>query len=169
MDSIDCPENDDADCMNIRAATIADHPALYALGLATPEFQVGAEGPFMEPDEFLSAIENPHGTFLLAEDGQVILGFVYASRQDVERGPRTSWACLVYLVVESAHRKRGVARKLYTACINDLRTHGVRSVYAWANTESDGSIVSFLKKEGYAAGHRYVWMDKDIGIQQDAS
>lgn len=148
--------------MTIRKALSKDFESLYALGLSTPEFRVGAAGEFMERDEFLSAIENPTGTFLLAELSPKILGFTYASWKDIERGPRTKWTCLVYLVVKPEYRKQGVAQKLYDACVQDLRQHGITSVYGWANIESDGSIVKFLEKQGYSKGHKYVWMDKEL-------
>lgn len=148
--------------MNVRIAEKKDFSELYALGLATPEFRVGAEGEFMEEGEFLSAIENPNGTFLQAEEEATIIGFIYASWRDIERGPQTTWACLVYLVVESRYRKQKVAQKLYDTCLKELQQHKITNVYGWANSESDGSIIRFLKKQGYQQGHKYIWMDKKI-------
>lgn len=148
--------------MKIRKASSQDLIKLHTIGLATPEFKVGAKGEFMEQDEFLSAIENPNGTFLLAEEGQEVVGFIYASRKDVERGPRTKWACLVYLVVKPKYRKQRVAQQLYGTCVEELRNHGISSIYAWANIESDNSIVKFLEKQRFSRGHTYVWMDKTL-------
>jgi len=65
--------------MRIQAAHAEDLKTLYELGLATPEFRVSSNGAFMEEDEFLSAIENPDGTFLLAETEGVVAGFLYAT------------------------------------------------------------------------------------------
>ena len=148
--------------MNIRKAAVKDFEALYQIGLATPEFKVSASGEFMEPDEFLSVIENPFGTFLLAEDDGVPVGFFYANRKSDDRGLRTKWACLVYLVVKLEYRKQGVAQMLYDACIKELKTHGVTNVYGWACAESDGGIIRFLEKQGFSEGHKYIWMDKKI-------
>ena len=116
----------------------------------------------MERDEFLSAIENSDGTFLVAEADEKIVGFMYANRGDVERGPQTKWACLVYLVVRPEYRKKGVAQELYDACVKELKNHGITNVYGWASSESDGSIMKFLKKQGFDEGHKYIWMDKEI-------
>lgn len=148
--------------MLIRPATKEDFVSLYKLGLETPEFKVSEGSSFMDEDEFLSAIENPNGTFLMAEDGGAVAGFIYASRQDFERAPVTKWACLVYVVVSPNKRKHGIAQALYAACIQDLKTHGITKVYGWASVEGDGSIISFLKKNGFAEGHKYVWMDREI-------
>ena len=148
--------------MNIRAATTEDFESLYELGLATSEFKVSSSGEFMEPDEFLSSIENPHGTFLLAGYNEEVIGFIYADRRDAERAPKTKWACLVYLVIKPEHRKKGVAQKLYDACGAELKRHGITRVYGWANAESDGSVIAFMKKNGFDEGHKYLWMDKEI-------
>ncbi len=148
--------------MTIRPATKNDFDALYALGKETPELSVGAEGPFMEPDEFLSAIENPRGVFLLAETDDEIAGFVYANTEDIERPTAMAWACFVYLAVAKNFRRRGIAAALYDACVAELKARGVKNVYGWANIESDGAIVQFLKKRGFAEGHAYRWMDKEI-------
>lgn len=146
----------------LRTATASDFATLYALGKATPEFKVGATGEFMESDEFLSAITSPHSVFLLAEADGAIVGFIYVNTQDIERGLKTQWACLVYLVVSPMYRKQGVAKQLYDAAVMELKAFGVTALYTWANTESDGSIISFMEKQGFATGHTYRWMDKKI-------
>ncbi|MBI2476571.1 GNAT family N-acetyltransferase [Candidatus Uhrbacteria bacterium] len=147
----------------IRSASKQDFDALYELGLTTPEFQVSSSGPFMEPDEFAYAIESPHGVFLVAEsEKEGLIGFIYANRQDPERGPVTQWACLVYLVVKPEYRGRGVAQALYEACVKELKLHDVNRLYGWAEAESNGSIIQFLKKNGFVEGHKYAWMDREI-------
>ena len=148
--------------MYIRKATAGDFEALYKIGLATPEFKVSASGEFMEQDEFLSALEDPLGTFILAESENEILGFIYANRQDPERAPKTKWACLVYLVVTPEYRGRGIAQALYDFCVQELKQCGITKLYGWANSEGDGSIIKFMKKNGFSEGHKYIWMDKEI-------
>src|SRR6266849_6127270 len=118
--------------IKIRTALAKDFEVLYRIGLATPEFKVSSKGEFMERDEFLSAIENPHGLFLLAENNKEIIGFIYASKKDIERGPKSRWACLVYLVVEPAYRQIGIAQQLYKACLEELKNSGITNVYVWA-------------------------------------
>jgi len=63
--------------------------------------------------------------------------------------------------VKPEYRKKGVAQELYDACTKDLKDHGVTRIYGWANTESD-SIIQFMKKNGFAEGHRYIWMDGEL-------
>ena len=145
-----------------RRAEVKDFDALYELGCQTPEFKVSSDNEFMEPEEFVAAIENPSGTLLLAEVDGKITGFIYANRQDLEQAHRTKWACIVYVVIKPEFRKVGIAQKLYDACMMELKNHGISNVYAWANSESDGSILKFMEKNGFSEGHKYVWMDKKI-------
>jgi ribosomal protein S18 acetylase RimI-like enzyme len=147
--------------MNIRKVTTKDFKPLYQLGLETPEFRVSSSGEFMDRDEFLSAIENPKGVFLLAENNGVIAGFIYAKRKDNPELQK-KWACLVYLTIKPEYRRQGIAQRLYDACIEELRQFGINCLYGWANSESDGSIIGFMKKNGFSEGHKYTWMDKEI-------
>ena len=43
-----------------------------------------------------------------------------------------------------------------------MREKGITHFYSWANAEGKGEIIQFLKKEGFAEGHKYVWMDKKL-------
>lgn len=147
--------------MIIRKATKDDFNDLYELGKKTPEFKVSSSSEFMEADEFLAAINDPEGVFLIAED-QCLLGFIYASYTDIERGPKTKWACLVYLTVDEPYRGSGIATGLYHECIHELKKHSVTKVYGWASVEGDRSIISFMEKQGFATGHQYAWVDKEI-------
>ena len=148
--------------MQIRCASSGDLDAIHALGLATPELQVSSSGAFMEREELLSAINELNATFLVAEDADRIIGFVYANHRDPERGPRTTIACLVYLVVQPGLRRIGVAQCLYDACLDELKGHGITSIYGWVHGEPGSPIRTFMERNGFRAGHRYTWMDKDI-------
>ncbi|KKU22538.1 MAG: BzdT protein [Candidatus Nomurabacteria bacterium GW2011_GWA1_46_11] len=148
--------------MIIRAGKSKDFKKLYKLGKVTPELKVSNSLDFMDPDEFLWAIKNPKGVFLIAEVNSKIAGFIYASTSDFERSLSKNWACLVYVVVDKKYRKKGIASKLYKACIKKLKAKGITNIYAWANIESDGAIAKFMKKKRFVKGHKYVWMDKKI-------
>lgn len=148
--------------MTVRTAIPEDFDRLYSLGQATPEFRVSATEPFMAPEEFRSALEHDNGAFVLAEDGDALFGFAYVSWSDLDAPPNGRWACLVYAVVASDQRHRGVATKLYAACTERARDAGATHIYAWANDESDGSMIAFLEKRGFTKGHRYVWMDRKL-------
>jgi N-acetylglutamate synthase-like GNAT family acetyltransferase len=147
--------------MKIRKATSKDFNLLYEIGLKTPEFKVSSSEEFMDKDEFLLAIKSIRGVFLLAEFGQEIVGFIYAHRKD-EPKMQKKWACLTYLVTKPEYRKVGVAQKLYKQCLKELKALGITNLYVWANCESDGSIIYFMKKNGFSEGHKYLWMDKKI-------
>ena len=148
--------------MKIRSASIDDFVELYEIGKDTAELRVSATEEFMDADEFKWSITNPNGCFLVAEEKNKKVGFIYANAKDVERPFEHKYACLVYLVVIPEFRRRGVALKLYLECEKRLSKLGVSNLYGWANAEANGEIVEFMKKQGFAEGHKYVWMDKKI-------
>ena len=115
----------------------------------------------MDEDEFRIVLTHPCSTFLVAREGGQLAGFAYATTNDVERSTRTKWACLVYLVVLPAFRRKGVARQLCDATIAELRRRGITHLYGWANAESP-AILAFMEQRGFALGHRYVWADRRI-------
>jgi len=147
--------------MNIRKATAKDFESLYQIGLDTPELKVSSGEDFMAKDEFLQALESQDGTFLLAEDDDNPVGFIYAHRKD-KPNMEKKWACIVYLVIKPEYRKQGIAQKLYDACLEELKQFGINCVYTWASSESDGGIINFMKKNGFNEGHQYTWMDREI-------
>ncbi|KKP29136.1 MAG: hypothetical protein UR15_C0022G0008 [Parcubacteria group bacterium GW2011_GWA2_31_28] len=69
---------------------------------------------------------------------------------------------LVYLVTLPEFRRKGIAKQLYSECEKRMREKGITHFYSWANAEGKGEIIQFLKKEGFAEGHKYVWMDKKL-------
>jgi predicted N-acetyltransferase YhbS len=148
--------------MNIRLANDSDFPVLYDMGKNTSEFRVSAKEVFMDADEFKFGITDPNSVFLVADQGDSIIGFIYASLIDHDKPLEKQSACLIYMTVLPAFRKQGIAQQLYQACEANLKARGVSGVYGWANIESDGAIVNFLEKEGFAKGHKYMWMDKEI-------
>jgi predicted N-acetyltransferase YhbS len=147
--------------LTIRPATKEDFEALYALGRATPEIQASAQNEFMGPDEFLTAIQNPQGVFLVAKLDQKSVGFIYFDCESW-KGGATRWASLVYVAVAPEHRHAGVAQALYDRGLAELIKRGVQKLYSWAYAEGDQGIIKFFKKQGLVEGHKYVWMDKDL-------
>ena len=146
--------------MNIRPASADDFAELYQIGKNTPELRVSATEEFMDADEFKWSITNPHGVFLVAEDKSKKIGFIYANTRDMERPFEHKYACLVYLVVIPEFRRQGVAQKLHSECEKRLKKFGVTNIFCWANTEANGEIIKFMKRQGFAEGHKYLWMDK---------
>ncbi len=148
--------------MIIRQATVEDFEELYSLGSYTKEFRVSADESFMDRDEFKLRICSGEDVFLVAEVGRKIVGFILFGLNDKDRLLKNRYACLVYLVVEVVYRRKGIAGKLYEEGVRLLRECGITHIYSWATAESDGSMITFLTKKGFAKGHQYVWMDKKI-------
>ncbi len=148
--------------MIIRSATVEDFEELYRLGSQTKEFRVNTTEAFMDEDEFKTRMMSGEDIFLVAEMGSKIVGFVLFGWHDKDRPLKNRYACLVYLVVEVDYRRKGIAGKLYEEGLLRLKEMGITHVYAWANAQSDGSMIKFLKKRKYAQGQQYVWMDREI-------
>ncbi|MBI2666484.1 GNAT family N-acetyltransferase [Candidatus Woesearchaeota archaeon] len=164
--------------MLIRPATPDDFFTLYKIGKETPELRVSATEEFMGAEEFKWSLSDPKWIFLVAEEEsnpeknqendqkiereKSITGFIYAHTEDMEKPYPQKLACLIYLTVLPEFRKRGIAKELYTVCEKNLKTKGITHLYGWAHTEGKGEIISFMKKQGFAEGHEYKWMDKKI-------
>jgi len=147
--------------MAVRLATNADLPKLYQLGLATPEIQVSATEPFMDEDEFLGALKKKENFFVLWEEMGEIVGFIMADTRDQDIGYHNKYGCIIYVVVKPEFRGKGVAKKLYAETERIMKERGMTNLYCWASMESP-EIQKFMKKQGFAEGHRYVWMDKKL-------
>ncbi|MBI2583995.1 MAG: GNAT family N-acetyltransferase [Candidatus Aenigmarchaeota archaeon] len=147
--------------IKIRKAVPSDFEELYEIGLKTPELSVSSDEPFMDKDDFRLRIRDRHNVFLLAEDKGKIVGYVLADGNDADRPLRHRYACIIYLVVIPSYRKRGIAKKLFDACIARLKTLGITHVYAWANAHS-APIQKFLVNHGFKTGKKYIWMDRKI-------
>lgn len=146
----------------IRPAAASDFEALYALAKNTPELKVSATEDFMDPEEFKWSMQDPNGIFLIAEDDGRCAGFIYATFDGKEHAYPQKWACLVYIAIDPAFRKQGIATALYEACAKRLKAQGIAHLYTWAYPGSDGATVAFMKRQGFAEGHQYIWMDKKI-------
>ncbi|MSU75074.1 MAG: GNAT family N-acetyltransferase [Candidatus Magasanikbacteria bacterium] len=148
--------------MSIRRASLKDFNKLYALGEKTPELRVSAIQPFMHPTEFKAAIKNRHGVFLCAREGKTLQGFIYINTRDIERTAIYNEACLVYLVVAKGARGKGMGQALYATARAVLKKKGITHIYAWVTTKNRRRTLAFMKKQGFAEGGSYVWMDREI-------
>jgi N-acetylglutamate synthase-like GNAT family acetyltransferase len=147
--------------MKIRKATLKDFDVLYALGLKTPELRVSATEPFMDRDDFSSRIADKNSVFLLAEEGNKIAGFICANAKDSDRPIKNKYACIVYIAVLPAYRKRGIATKLYNECIKRLKFMGITHVYTWADATSS-PVQKFFLRNNFAQGKPSIWMDRKL-------
>ena len=148
--------------MLIRRANLKDFENLYCIAKKIPEIKVSATEPFMDEDEFKYCFQNKNGIFLVAEENDKILGFIYADAKDSDRPFSNKYGCIVYIAVLPQFRKMEVATKLYVECVKEMKKFGITHLFCWANTEGDGAVVKFMKKHGFEEGHKFVWMDKKI-------
>ena len=148
--------------MNIRPARLEEFEGLYEMGRNTPELRVSATEQFMDKDDFRQRIENPSHIFLVAEQEERVIGFICASTKDEDRPLQNRYACLVYIAILPEFRRQGVAQRLYTECERQLKERNITHFYGWANIEGKGEIIQFLEKQGFAQGHKYLWMDKKL-------
>lgn len=148
--------------MRISKVQPNDFHELYRIGESTPELRVSATEKFMEKDEFSSAITDPHAVFLVAREENKIVGFIYADGQYAEKPFRRKYGCVVYLAVLPGFRRRGIAKMLHGECERRLKKMGITHIYGWASKEGSGTIIPFMKKQGFVEGHGYVWMDKEL-------
>ena len=129
----------DGNSIRIRPAVKADIPAIGRLGALL----VRAHHDF-DPQRFIPATtgtEQGYGSFLgsqldrpdivvlSAEEAGQVIGYTYAGVEGIDymslRGP----AGIVYdIVVDPAHRRRGVGRMLLDAAVTALQAHGARQV-----------------------------------------
>jgi ribosomal protein S18 acetylase RimI-like enzyme len=143
----------------IRAASLADYGALSRLWA-----QVDALHARVRPDYFRSNDGEPRSRreveeLLAARDTAVlaavadeqVVGLVEVSLHDTPREPRLAErrrAHVVDLVVDEAHRRRGIGRALMDAAVSWARQHGATDVVltVWAgNNEAE----AFYRSLGY--------------------
>lgn len=117
---------------DVRKPPPQDIPALYAIGLESPELRVLPDQPFASLEEFVELTSE--GFFLAAYAGDEPVGFIHAF-------PWKRFGCVQYLVVAQAHRGKGFGRALAERAILELRGAGASHIYAWAR---EGSMVNDL-------------------------
>jgi ribosomal protein S18 acetylase RimI-like enzyme len=123
----------------IRRATTCDLPRLGSLGALLVEahhdldpqrFLARTHRTAADYASFLSTkLEDPDAAILVAEAHMNVIGYAYAAVQGYDylslRGPA---GVLHDLIVDPAHRARGVGRLLLNAAVAYLKTHGTPRV-----------------------------------------
>ncbi|MDE1869181.1 MAG: GNAT family N-acetyltransferase [Candidatus Micrarchaeota archaeon] len=138
--------------MLIRRAKASDFKELYSLGKKFPELTV-SEKAFMTKEEFMAAIKNKNGIFLVVEDKGRIAGFSYAAIEG------KTYASMVYNLVTPAYRGLGIGRKLVRERERWLRKKGIRTAYLLGTNRN---IISMMRHMGYKEGKKLVWMEKPL-------
>jgi L-amino acid N-acyltransferase YncA len=127
--------------LGVRRATETDAAAMqaiYAPIVCSTFTSFETREPSVEEmrERLLGAL--PSHPWLVADDDDVVTGFAYASRHR-ERAAY-QWSVDVSVYVHAAHRGRGVGRRLYTALLERLRTHGFVNAYAGIALPNDASV-----------------------------
>ena len=129
--------------MTIRLATAADAAgalAIYAPYVRDTWVSFEAEVPTVE--EMAARIEAaaPRYPWLVADDGGAVAGYAYAG---AHRGRAAyQWSVEVSVYVAEAHRRRGLARRLYGALFDVLRVQGVANAYAGIAQPNAASVAA---------------------------
>lgn len=124
--------------VNVRAATLADLPAIARLGAALIRLHHEAD-----PDRFLSAtpdserqytmigpqLDDPAVVVRVADRAGDVVGFAYAGTLDYDymalRGPA---GALYDIIVDPAHRGSGIGRLLLDTTLSELAARGAPRV-----------------------------------------
>jgi N-acetylglutamate synthase-like GNAT family acetyltransferase len=141
----------------IRKAKTEDIEAIHLLGVSISELKVSNTTEFMSYDEIYHMVLNRDGELLIAEINNRIVGFCYGSL-DRTNGALDGKACLVYIAVVESHRRQGIADRLYTSIVNNLKQRGAKYLYSWANPDSN--IIDFFQKREMQMGESRIWFDK---------
>ena len=114
--------------MTIRAMTIDDYSAVYALWNACLASARDIDDSREAIERFLR--RNPGTSVVAVEEGE-ITGSILCGH-DGRRG------CLYHVAVDAAHRRCGVGQAMVQACLAALRAEGIRKC----------ALVAFTKNEG---------------------
>ena len=138
--------------MNIRPATTADIPAIQLLYQQLDQHHVAIQPDVFQPidanarpDTLLKQwIDNPNTAYLLAEIDNAIVGFVALRQGSPPPYPMfrpRDLALIEDLVVDTAHRDKGIGAALFSAALEWARNRGLQfvqtSVYAANATARD--------------------------------
>jgi len=140
-----------------RARLGSDAAEIRALGVSTPELDVGgARGGMMTLEEIEDSIRLDQ-IWIVAKNNDHVVGFAHINLSDSDRAPRGS-ACLVYFMMAPEHRRAGCGKKLYQFAFAEAYLRGVRHLYTWANS----SAAPFFMKQGLSLGKVCFWMDVEL-------
>ncbi|MBA3234167.1 MAG: N-acetyltransferase [Propionibacteriales bacterium] len=124
----------------VRSATRADAAAIQAI--YTPVVVDSAisfeEAPPDEEEIVRRMLSEPRLPWLVATQGQAVVGYAYASIHRARRAYRWSADCSIYL--REQEWGRGTGRRLYQQLFAELRGLGYVSVFAGIALPNDASV-----------------------------
>lgn len=148
--------------MKVRQAVAGDEPTLAALNAVAQDAHVAAHPEVFRParlrdvtDWFGAFLKSPTAAGWIAEENGAAVGYITVQYQERPEGPFTyarRWGEIDQLVVAPGHRRRGVARVLIEAVVDDARANGVRDVElcVWAFNEDAQAA---FRRLGFAPRH----------------
>ena len=153
--------------MNIRAVTVDDAAAIAGIYRPIVETTIiSFEDVAPDANEMkrrIAAITQTH-PWIVACDGDMVLGYAYGSKHRERYGYRFS--CDVSVYVAEHARGRGVGSALYAQLLDDLAKRGFHRAFAGIALPNDASIalhkrcgfelVGTYKEVGYKFGR---WID----------
>ncbi len=143
----------------IEMATTSHTKDLYQIGLAIPELQLINNRVFMDPDEFLDAIIDPFGVFLVAVEAGRPVGFIYAKQEAVEDGCVPRRAYLMMIAVLPEKRRQGIGKALTRECLSAIKGMGINTVSCYAIAEGKSLGVNLLQRMGFFIGQRCLYTE----------
>lgn len=153
--------------MILRLATAADAAgvlAIYAPYVRDTWVSFEAEVPSVEAMAARIAGAAPRYPWLVADAGGAVAGYAYAS---AHRGRAAyQWSVEVSVYVAAAHRRRGLARKLYGALVDVLRLQGFANAYAGIAQPNAASVAAH-EALGFAPVGVYRGVGYKLGAWRD--
>lgn len=142
--------------MTIREAESNDAAALAALSI-----QLGYPATAGETAERLAALrERPDNVVLVAEDGGAVLGWLHAGGMlMLESAP---FAEVLGLVVDEAHRGKGVGKRLLAGAVRWAADHGYDKLRVRSNVIREDAH-RFYEREGFRRAKTQVVLDRRLG------
>jgi ribosomal protein S18 acetylase RimI-like enzyme len=119
-------------------------------------------------DAVYQHLADPEGRFLLAFDGDALVGMVHAtvvSRPTGRNGAASRQMNLSMLAVDPSSWRRGLGRMLIGRCIELARARRVEAVRLWSHTANDRAS-RLAEKLGFRNGHCFkLDLDGDVAVQ----
>jgi phosphinothricin acetyltransferase len=149
--------------MELRAATLADLPAIQAIyahhvlhGLASFEIEPPSVA---ELRRRFDAITGGGYPYLVAGDGETVIGYAYASVYRTRPAYRYTVEDSVY--VSPAHIGRGIGRQLLTRLIDDCERRGYRQMLAVIGDSANAASIELHR----ACGFRHSGTLRSVGLK----
>lgn len=146
--------------------------AIYAPYVERTATSFELEAPSIEEMAARVARHSDTHPWLVAEEGGELLGYAYASPHRARAAYQ--WCVEVSAYVAAVARRRGVARRLYTALFRQLEAQGYVNAYAGIRVPNDESVgfhealgfvrVALYPRVGWKLGawHDVAWYARDL-------